>query len=123
MPIVATHVLLPPPLALLPLLPQPATASAPIAVAAMITLPFMDTPLHFSGYLESSGFKPGWPRNRRVIGINAARPVSRRTATAGDACAIPRRRPRRSALRWPGNDRASRAARELTAEAAGVHIR
>jgi hypothetical protein len=55
MPMLATHdfVLVPLPLALLPpllllLLPQPATASAPIAVAAMIALPFMDTPLLFA---------------------------------------------------------------------------
>jgi hypothetical protein len=41
--VVAAAVLLLPPLAVLPLLPQPATASAPSAAVAMITRLFMGT--------------------------------------------------------------------------------
>jgi hypothetical protein len=56
MPIVATHILLVPPLAVVVLLLQPAATSAPSAVAAMITVPLMDTSPNFSlGMLQRLG--------------------------------------------------------------------
>ena len=123
MPIVATHVLLPPPLALLPLLPQPATASAPIAVAAMITLPFMDTPLHFSGYLESSGFKPGWPRKPEGHRDKCGPPGEPKDGDGGRCVCDSQPSTTEISSSLAGNDRASRATGELTAEAAGIHVR
>ena len=79
-------VAVPLPFPLLLLLPQPATASAPIAVAAMIALPFMDTPLLFLlrglnvlGQLVHTG-----PRGRAVPrACRCARPCRRASGPKG----------------------------------------
>src|SRR5260370_34921530 len=99
MPIDAPHDVVPAPapvallLELLPLLPQPATASAPSAAVAMITRPLMDIAslshvLHCLGI--KSGSSPAAWRGRRPalgtpVGVIHPRSSHRREATRGNS--------------------------------------